>query len=59
MEERLIEELATLRGGRAKLKMIREEVCARINTLEKILITIDGVCGDDPEMTEAVDSLGE
>lgn len=59
MEARLIEELAGLRGGQAKLKGIREEIVARISTLEQMVMTIDEACGDDPEMTEAVDSVGE
>ena len=59
MEERLIAELAGLRGGRAKLRGIREEIVARINTLEGMLTTIDDACGGEPEMAEPVDSLGE
>ncbi len=54
IENRLIEEMATLRGGRKRLEKIREEAMTEIGRLEEMVGRITLIL-EQPE-EEAIDS---
>lgn len=61
MELRLIEEMAKMKGGRGRLKKIREECEVDRDRLEGMIDAITDVLTRDAndELQEPVDSIGE
>ncbi len=64
MEQRLIEEMAKMKGGRGRLRRLRDEFVADAERLTESIDRIEYILEEnqqtasDPE-EEAVDSLGE
>lgn len=60
MELKLIEEMATMKGGRGRLKRIHKECEEEMSRLEEACTLIESVlAAETNEMEEPVDSLGE
>lgn len=61
MERRLIEEMATMKGGRGRLKKVREQCEEECSALTETIDHINEVLGavSNGEMEDPVDSLGE
>jgi hypothetical protein len=61
MERQLIEEMSEMKGGRNRLRRIRDKAEEEIGRLEESCSLITAILGEQAaeEMQEPVDSIGE